>query len=475
MVSVRLTKNEIGEIKINVTNLLLRGMQNHLNSSRDEIRRIGMVMGEILTKFFETNDNELKFEYADDEQSLVLKNLAKVVVDCSNDEFESDEAIKNLDLLAAEDLISSDIDDENSNSVPDKVVYDSDDDLEPYEMTEETKNFVDKSGKIKAPVYLRDCVSILWDSKDVYCFEAAFFTLEKLIKEDSPGLSDLAVEIVRLLLHIEDRYSTENFNEVRLKCIVAVCVKRPVDVSSYLTEEFYAKNYSLQHRIDILDALRMAAKELSHPPEITSVVNEMEIVSNTVSSKKFDDVSPWRELIQKRIDDKTRRFSQKVKTTEKKPVANRFCSVASRFFYPLLARIDRPADATLDLLNRDVIVLVKLLFTLGSLLLYAENCPDSIGMASCLIEIVFNLRRHKEAAVRQGVLYCLTSVIMCVPCRILAAHFNDSLTEVKFWLENECSKESDDQCKELASRTLNLLQTQMHEGLVSMIEIAIDR
>lgn len=49
----------------------------------------------------------------------------------------------------------------------------------------------------------------------------------------------------------------------------------------------------------------------------------------------------WRDIIQKRIDSKTRRFSHGRSKPLPVPVENRFAPVAGYFFYPLMKNFDR--------------------------------------------------------------------------------------------------------------------------------------
>jgi hypothetical protein len=70
------------------------------------------------------------------------------------------------------------------------------------------------------------------------------------------------VELAKILLHLQDDYSIENFTEstsksifftgahlavsVRIKSMVALAVFCPEKVATFLSTEFYAVNYSLQ-------------------------------------------------------------------------------------------------------------------------------------------------------------------------------------------------------------------------------------
>lgn len=86
--------------------------------------------------------------------------------------------------------------------------------------------------------------------------------------------------------------------------------------------------------------------------------------------------SGWREVVQKRIESNTRRFAHG--RTKPEPVAtlNKFTQVAGQFFYPLMAKADK-AQAYLDLLGSDSILLFRLLYTLAIILHSAINLPVS--------------------------------------------------------------------------------------------------
>lgn len=61
------------------------------------------------------------------------------------------------------------------------------------------------------------------------------------------------MELAKILLHLSDDYSFEDFSKLRHCAMVALTVLCPDLVTPYLTQEFYAPNYSLRHRMDILE------------------------------------------------------------------------------------------------------------------------------------------------------------------------------------------------------------------------------
>ncbi|KAK2097278.1 hypothetical protein P7K49_022729 [Saguinus oedipus] len=139
---------------------------------------------------------------------------------------------------------------------------DSDDEFVPYDMSGDGEL---KSSK--APAYVRDCVEALTTSEDVERWEAALRALEGLIYRNSTATREVSVELAKVLLHLEEKTCVVGFERLRQRALVAVTVTdpvgplgpgpqqrlRPPQVADYLTSQFYALNYSLRQRMDILD------------------------------------------------------------------------------------------------------------------------------------------------------------------------------------------------------------------------------
>ncbi len=70
-------------------------------------------------------------------------------------------------------------------------------------------------------------------------------------------------EILGLLLSIEDRFNTKDFEKMRLDAMVAVVCIIPQPSVSYLTKQFGTNKYSIQHRFEILQVISASAKALS--------------------------------------------------------------------------------------------------------------------------------------------------------------------------------------------------------------------
>eukprot|EP00118_Oscarella_pearsei_P014748 m.128820 g.128820 ORF g.128820 m.128820 type:complete len:183 (+) comp37956_c0_seq17:2385-2933(+) len=156
--------------------------------------------------------------------------------------------------------------------------------------------------------------------------------------------------------------------------MVAAAVVYPQQVVPYLTTEFYSPHYNIGQRIDILEVLSSAAKELSSP---TSVKSATALSSTDVLPPHHDpgaDMKSWQKIVQNRIDSKTKRYHKSSRRDVPIPVANRFAPVAGLFFYPLMKTYDFPLN-TMNLLDQDCFVLGRLVYTLGIVLHSAAHTP----------------------------------------------------------------------------------------------------
>ena len=62
-------------------------------------------------------------------------------------------------------------------------------------------------------------------------------------------------ELAKVLLHLSDNFAFDDFSARRHGAMVALAVLCPEQVTPYLTREFYAPNYTLRHRMDILEVI----------------------------------------------------------------------------------------------------------------------------------------------------------------------------------------------------------------------------
>ena len=456
-----LTMEEKQSEKHTILNKLLVGVQSHFDSPLEKVRRLGMVVAECVTSSLEPNGEKLVFEYAEDDETKLLKSMAKG----SQGRMDSGKAgmgRKKLYSDVAEikktnsDRTSADPQLETTpKGNPQKNDDDDDEEFLPYDLDEDD----DAGSKSNSPKFLRDCIEGLVASDDPSKTEASLKSVEKLVCAELDDLEDVCVELVKVLLHLEDRYSTDKFYETRHNAMVSVTIRCPQQIACYLTEEFFAPNYNLQQRMDMLNILADAAQQLSAPAEIskTRAVPRKFPLPQADSLKSLQAVPDWQKIVQERIDGKTKRFSKGPSHPQPKAVANKFAGVAGFFFFPLMKNFDSKVN-TLDLLGDDTLVLGRLVYTLGIILYSARETPIARNMGVALLEFTWALKYHKEAFVRQALIFAQAMVAVSVPSSTLMSDAPGELFELHDWLKTTVQSDTDGDSVKAAFQTLVLLE-----------------
>ncbi|KAJ7305773.1 hypothetical protein JRQ81_010139 [Phrynocephalus forsythii] len=409
-----LKEDDITSCKQELLASLMEGMKCHLDSNLPRIRHMGMVVAESVSARMMPEGPALKFTYVEDDEIQELKSL---LVQRPEEAFITDPPDTERSSPLGADLQSGARPDpaapEQAAEGPDSDL-DSDDDLIPYDMSQDKE-----LKKIHAPTYIRDCIEILTGPEDPDKYEATMSVLETLIRRNEAAAREVSVELAKVLLHLDDKSFISGFAALRHGALVAIIVTDPIAVTWYLTSEFYSLNYSLRQRLDILDALAMAAQELSRPSKAEALPGPRPPPSLQLLSS--DGSAPvWRKVVDERIQKKTRRFAKGPSQAGPSSAPNRFASVAGHFFFPLLQNFDRPLS-TFDLLGDDHLVLGRLLHTLAVLMYCAVHSGVATAMGKALLEFVWALRFHTDTYVRQGLLAAVSSTLCPWPlwlCRV---------------------------------------------------------
>ncbi|KAM5227324.1 telomere length regulation protein TEL2 homolog [Ctenodactylus gundi] len=459
-----LGEQELRETRDELLASMMAGVKCHLDSSLPPVRRLGMVVAEVLSSRIHSEGPPLKFQYEDDEltrEMWALSTLRPAGDGCS--------AAGDLSLAPAATETPAEPTGSGSETVVGTVPpaglqgsdsdLDSDDELIPYDMSGDTDL---KSSK--APLYVRDCVEALTTSEDTERWEAALCALEGLTHRNPGATREVSVELAKVLLHLEERTCVAGFEGLRQRALVAVTVTDPARVAEYLTSQFYAMNYSLRQRMDILDVLTLAAQELSRPGRLKKLPQQGSLPPSSSSPKALATSQPgsatvpaWRVVVEDRIRSKTRRFSKGFPRQDPEGSPNEFNSVAGYFFFPLIQHFDRPL-VTFDLLGDDQLVLGRLAHTLGALMYLAVNTTVAVPMGKALLEFIWALRLHVDTYVRRGLLSAVSSVLLSVPAERLLGDMPDELLEARSWLGDVAEKDMDEDCRTLAVRALLLLE-----------------
>ncbi|XP_048871027.1 telomere length regulation protein TEL2 homolog isoform X2 [Brienomyrus brachyistius] len=467
-----LDDRELEELRADLRQCMLGGIQCRLDSAVVQIRRIGMVVGECLSSRLDAGGTQLKFEYDDDEEIRELLSMM--------DPHVPEEAVPSEEVVPADrpgnqcaeqkesagsrgrpgSPLSSSPEHDPEGDGGSGSELDSDDELAPYDMS------ADQEMPTAAPPrYLRDCLEALMSSKDAARVELSLRAAEGLVRRNISAAREVGVELSKVLLHLEDSYCIPDFLALRRGAMVALVVTDTVPVVEFLTTEFYAVNYSLRQRLDVLEVLALSAQELSQP--IIEQGRPPRGAQPISVVKPLDQNAPplhWRQVVEQRIQSKTRRFAKGAASATGTAAPSRYAPLAGCFFFPLLCNYDRP-QVTFDLMGSDHLVLGRLVHTLGLLTHLAVNAPVATQMGKALLDFVWNVRYHSDQVVRQGVLFAVCAVFLTMPAQHLLPELSDLLPETRAWLADMVEGDPDTDCRSLAAQALALLERSLRVSL----------
>ncbi|KAF6209130.1 hypothetical protein GE061_014874 [Apolygus lucorum] len=418
---------------------------NHLESLLPNVRVIGMVTGEMVINAIKRADSEniLKFDYnqINSEQAQLaeeLKNLDFIVLDniktCS-------EVLESLKIT--EKTYSSR---ESDKGEKNDEELDSDDDFEPYDLSNDVKSSVNKQ-----PKYLRDLMEGLVETKDVDVFVESVTIAPSLISRQlGKDDSSLALEFVQLFATLNENFHCDNFEQLRFEALVSTIMAFPGPCAEYVCSQFHAPvgKYAISTRMLLLEAIRAAAIELSK-------VDSTEKSSFTAAGKS----------IELKIIGKTRRIAST--TVIKEGIENKFSKVAGSFFYPLIRGkhqnflvLYQPTQSSHD----DTSILLEgLLKTLAVVLVSAQNIGyESLKMAIELLEGVWLLRFHPSSSIIHAVVICVAAVGTAVPTNLIDKILDD-LIECREWLNTVVKSQADQSVRVLAQEVSMYLSHKVSE------------
>lgn len=334
----------------------------------------------------------------------------------------------------------------------------SEDDLKPYakpdsdpEDSDEDATLVNRH-KARPPVYIRDLMSMLRDDKSDDRFQLGITHAASLIRRKSnfgAEVRDHAEEIGVILCNLQDPFSTEDFNELKLQAMIAVLLSDVKTMAPWFSKQAFLGDYSIAHRCAILSALGLGGRELAglkNEDDLNPALSNTEFSSKRLpshlhsiynidssSTKRLDAASKdiekalIRPLALQAADQSTahlnavkvRTFSSRmeVERTKRKPAPNALAKIfGEAFFFPLANRYqqDIAAYSTSSVYSSVPFLLVTFLKTLA-LLLHASG-PATAGLTEISGEfwdLLLSLRvaALSDISVLQAVLFSLLTLL----------------------------------------------------------------
>jgi len=455
----------IAQSREDILRCMLHGLPAYLGSSVTTVRQIGSVVAEKLSDAVhaESESEPLRFNVEKNEivdSILELCNVPGSEVNPGTDgketpfDDESKVVTKTFNKLSLqlekekpqETCVSRSQEDLDSDD-------EAADELKPYAV------FASEPENAKKPVYLAQCIDGLIKQDDPESVEQSLMHVESLVRRGNLStVQEVGVELCRILLHLDNQFALVSFSVMRFRAMVSLAVTIPVLIAEYLGAEFYGRNYNIRQRMDILDVLAAAATEMAEPPKTTSgsLSAAAENTSLVPVTENTAQRVNWSEVVQQRIEAKTRRFGKGRQKPPSVSAANRFAGVAGSFFYPLLQHFDRRSDSCLDLLGSDHLVFERLIYTLGTVILAARGTPGVGRMLTALLEFLRCCRHHAEAGVRRASLYAVCVSLTSMPS---TAVLDDptQFSDLGDWLQHVFRHDADAECQHRAAQALQLL------------------
>lgn len=462
------------------------GIQVHLECPTEVVRVCGMKLGEIVLNFISkegeiAQESELKFEYhhfkedtqiiINDLQSLIELEINKYFLTKTNFDTNIESLLQQLEHQRKEivsyttvkhqhrnkiniaeiknDLEFSELKTKSNIKIIDGTDFelDSDDDLEPYDLSNDTK-----LTKKSPPVYLRDLRDGLLETEDAEIFILSLQNCQNLVVSQlADDDASIGLELLEILIALEQRFYVEKFDENLFESCVCITCVYPAYYAEYLCKQIHADvgTYSIARRIFMLDVLKQAARNLS-------AIKKQVVENKSVDQSKINSAE---EVIRKRLEAKTRYFKKhKPQVSES---VNHFASVATHFFFPLLYGYNTN-KILLD--EKEFILLIHFIETLAVIMCATQNCPVASKFAKEAFQFSWFLRFHVDVNVRMAVLSLIASSVLVVPKEILINDFLNELFELRLWLAdllspNVAKGEPNYECRELAINVMVLIES----------------
>lgn len=433
-------KKKLAEIAEEIQFTMMKGVPNYLNRASYEYRNLAMCLCEIilprLHELTHKPSSELKLEFEADwsEDCIEIKKMF---------EFELEEVnVKNKVVEGLKNNERGELEDCHNNDHEDEVDYDDDDEA--------------------APIYLRDCINGLVENESPrfvrLCLSKA---CELLQKESVDSTKDVAIEMARVLLYIENQFDIDSFDSHRTKGLVLLCVSNPDLVVKYILDEFNGTGKSIRMKLDILQVLVASAQETGNKlmkyaclyfygitHQLKVGLSETILPTTLVSAAKS--LRGSRETTLRKvlggITESTihLRNNFNVSLPSRSPV---FVSTEHQHSSPSSSvpkdsnLIDdgqslkeHDCDSNLD----DSYLLSRILFSVSLIIKCLSQQPITCKLSNDLLDILAAYRCHPDSGVRKAIISCLTVIRDCTPKVYFEEYLHDkTMCLFGTWLSNE--------------------------------------
>ncbi|XP_078172745.1 telomere length regulation TEL2 family protein isoform X2 [Carex rostrata] len=506
----KMSKQELETAK-DVLNSILQGVSCRLESPIDLVRKMASAIALTFSKVVDPknplylDDNQCdvvdwEFEVLTQKKVITttsrkkqITNKPKTPLPKTSREKLSDKKETRSSILI-EEISDKGVEDEDKDYNSD---CSSDTSLEPYDLSD------DDSDLNKNFTQLGDIVAALKKTDDPDGVQGALEATEKLVRTSPDELRHNSSDLVRALVHVRcadvaAEGEEESSEEKRQKALVSLLVTCPFETLDAVTKLLYSTSVDISQRILILDVMTEAALELSETKIITKEQQRKGNLITSTSQPWFVPgergpigAGPWREISgsgngmlqnwshqyerelpsrpgQRKLG-KTRKWSvANSKDLQQEWSKNRFPLYAAAFMLPAVQGFDKKRHG-IDLLNRDFVVLGKLIYMLGVCMKCMAMHPEASALAPSLLDMVKSraVSHHPEAYVRRSVLFAASCILVALHPSYVASALIEGNQDISTGLEwirthslQVAEADSDTECASMAMHCL-----QLHSGM----------
>jgi hypothetical protein len=314
-------------------------------------------------------------------------------------------------------LQEPDSDDESSEEDDDLAAFDMDEDefpqttpvadaivtvSKPRAFVPPSKMAIKDSNKVKIlpPTYVRELVAYLRaSSEDALKQEMALVHAVAAMRSmHELDWKENGAELAIWLLRCDDTYDLDNYMQLRSAALRELVSRGAKQVIPVVVDAFYDRNFNLSQRLEILDALAVAARDLSsldddsaeEDPTLVPLSAELGHGFPTSTGRNLEEISA-------RIAQNTRRFSKKamVDRSRKPPKPNKWNAYAEKAVLSLIGRLGSRSnqwDPLRDRGSEASLVLDRLLMCATSMVWCSANVPALRQMCRELFDCAWGLR-----------------------------------------------------------------------------------
>uniref|UniRef100_A0A0E0K1Z7 Uncharacterized protein n=1 Tax=Oryza punctata TaxID=4537 RepID=A0A0E0K1Z7_ORYPU len=366
----------------------------------------------------------------------------------------------------------------------------SDSSLEPYDLSDDDTDLQKKFTQ------LTDLAAALRKPDDPDGVENALSSAEKLVRASPDELRHNSGDLVRALVHVRCsdvamEGEEDSAEEKRQKALVALLVTCTFESLDVLTKLLYSTSVDVSQRILIIDVMTEAAQELAETKIVRRELRHGNLISDTSpswlvpSDRGPAGAGPWREVSESGTllnwshryerevpsrsgqvkSGKSRKWGLgKAKDLQTEWSKNRFPLYAAAFMLPVMQGYDKRSHGV-DLLNRDFVVLGKLIYMLGVCMKCMAMHPEASAVAPALLDMIRSraVSQHPEAYVRRSVLFAASCILIALhPSYVASAliegnqDVSTGLEWIRTWALHVAETDPDTECTSMAMTCLRL-------------------